>query len=866
MVIDFLQKHDSLGRGMFLSLFMKFLIKEIGLALRLLARDGRAGELTLLAVAVVVAVAGVTTVGFFTDRVNQALSRQANQLLGADLVVSADRPLDAQFESEATRLGLQVTRMQRFPSMAAVNGQNVLAEIKSVTAGYPQRGELRITDVLYAPDRRAISIPAPGSVWVDEKLYTRLQLKPGDVVEVGQSRLPVSAIITQEPDSAIGFINAGPRVMMNETDLAATGLVQVGSRIRYRVQVAGTAGAVEAYRAWVESRLAPGQRVESIQDARPEIRSALERAEKFLSLAALFSVVLAAVAVALAARRFLQRHLDACAVMRCHGASRGRVVRLYVLQFVVLGCAASLIGCVVGLLAQHALALWLGSLVTVELPEAGPLPALHGFVTGLALLLGFSLPPLLALGNVPPLRVLRRDLGAPDSLGWLGYGLGIAVIGGLILWKAGELRLGLLVFGGFAAAMLAAGLLAWGVIVAVSQMRSAGVSWRFGIANLHRRRLASVLQVAALGVGVMALLTLTIIRGELLQLWQDSLPPDAPNRFIVNIQKDQIPALEKFFAAQGITMPELHPMVRARLTKINERAVSSADYADDRARRLADREFNLSWATQMQRDNLLVAGKWWNKSGWDKSGSSEDGKPQRSDQFSMEDGIARSLGIKLGDVLTFDAAGSAFSAEVTSLRKVNWDSFNVNFFLVAPPGLLEQQPVSYVSSFYLAPGNVELLNALVKQFPNFLLIDVAQVLNQVQAMITQVSRAVQFVFLFTLLAGLVVLYAAIASTQDERLYQATIMRTLGASRAQLARANLAEFAVIGALAGLIAAAGANALGYALASRIINVGYSFSPTVWVVGIACSIIGIAAAGYLGTRQVLRISPLRVLRQLS
>lgn len=832
-------------------------IGEIRLALRLLARDWRAGELTLLAVAVVVAVASVTTVGFFTDRVHQALNRQANQLLGADLVVSADRPLDAQFADEAKRLGLQVTYMLRFPSMAAGNGKTVLAEIKAVTAGYPQRGELRITDVLYTPDRRAGSIPASGTVWVDEKLLTRLQLKPGDTVEVGQSRLPVSAIITQEPDSAIGFINAGPRVMMNQADVAATGLVQVGSRIRYRVQVAGSPNAVDAYRAWVDARLQPGQRVESIQDARPEIRSALDRAEKFLNLAALFSVVLAAVAVALAARRFLQRHLDACAVMRCHGASRGRVVRLYVVQFIALGLVASIVGSVAGFLAQHALALWLGSLVTVELPGAGAMPALHGFVTGLALLLGFSLPPLLALGNVPPLRVLRRDIGAPGGMGWFAYVLGASVIGSLILWKAGELRLGLMVFGGFVAAMLVAGLLAWGVIIAVSQLRSTGVSWRFGIANLRRRRLASVLQVAALGVGVMALLTLTIIRGELLQLWQDSLPPDAPNRFIVNIQKDQVPALEKFFATQNIAMPELHPMVRGRLIKINERAVSSADYTDDRARRLADREFNLSWATKMQKDNLLVAGQWWDTSG---------NKKPRSDQFSMEDGIARALGIKIGDVLTFDSAGSSYAAEVTSLRKVDWDSFNVNFFLVAPPGLLEQQPVSFVTSFYLPPGNVELLNALVKQFPNFLLIDVAQVLNQVQAMITQVSRAVQFVFLFTLLAGLVVLYAAIASTQDERLYQATIMRTLGASRAQLARANIAEFAVIGALAGLIAAAGANALGYALASRIVNVGYTFSPTVWAVGIACSIVGIAAAGYLGTRQVLRISPLRVLRQLS
>ena len=827
---------------------------EIALALRLLARDWRAGELTLVAIAVVVAVASVTTVGFFADRVNQALSRQANQLLGADLVVSADRPLDAQFAAEAERRGLRVTRMLRFPSMAAANEQNVLAEIKVVSAGYPQRGELRIADTLYGPDRRAAAIPAAGTVWVDDKLYTRLQLQPGDAVEVGQSRFPVGAIITQEPDSAVGFINAGPRVMLNEADLAATGLVQVGSRIRYRVQVAGAAGAVDAYRDWVAARLTPGQRVESIQDARPEIRSALQRAEQFLSLAALLSVVLAAVAIALAARRFLQRHLDACAMMRCHGASQGKVVRLYVLQFIALGCLASLAGCAAGLLAQHVLALWLGSLVTVELPGAGPRPALHGFVTGLALLLGFALPPLLALGRVSTLRVLRRDIGAPGGMGLLGYALGATVIGALVIWKAGDLRLGSLVFGGFALAMLVAGVIAWGVIVAVSRLRSVGVSWRFGIANLRRRRFASVLQVVALGIGVMALLTLTIIRGELLQLWEASLPPDAPNRFIVNIQQEQIPALNRFFAEQRITMPELYPMVRARLTRINERPVASADYADDRARRLVDREFNLSWATRLQRDNLLVAGRWWGE------------QPQRSDQFSMEDGIARVLDIKLGDVLTFDTAGNRFSAEVTSLRKVDWDSFNVNFFLVAPPGLLEQQPVSYVTSFYLPPGNVALLNALVKQFPNFLLIDVAQVLAQVQKMIAQVSRAVQFVFLFTLLAGLVVLYAAIASTQDERLYQATIMRTLGASRTQLARANLAEFALIGALAGLIAAAGANALGYAIAQRIINVGYTFSGAVWVIGIACSIAGIAVAGHLGTRQVLRVSPLRVLRQLA
>jgi putative ABC transport system permease protein len=665
--------------------------------------------------------------------------------------------------------------------------------------------------------------------------------------------LPIAQIITQEPDSAIGFINAGPRIMINDADIAATGLVQVGSRIRYRILVAGAPAAIADYRSWVTPKLAPGQRVESIEDARPEIRSALERSEKFLSLAALLSVVLAAVAIALAARRFLQRHLDACAIMRCHGASQSRLVRLYLLQFVVLGAVASLAGCIAGFVAQHALALWLGSLVTVELPEPGWMPALHGFVTGLALLLGFALPPVIALAKVPTLRVLRRDIGAPSGMGLLGYALGAVVIAGLIIWKAGDLRLGSMVFAGFAGAMLVAGLLAWGVIALVSRLGGAGVSWRFGIANLRRRPMASVLQVVALGIGVMALLTLTIIRSELLDLWQRSLPPDAPNRFIVNVQQEQIPALKQFFDGRGIAMPELHPMVRARLIGINERSVAPADYSDDRARRLVDREFNLSWATQMQKDNRLIAGNWW-------------GNKPRSDQFSMEDGIAKALGVGIGDKLTFDSAGNTFTAEITSLRKVDWDSFNVNFFVVAPPGLMDRFPVSYVTSFYLPPGNVGLLNALVKQFPNFLLIDVAQVLGQVQTMITQVSRAVQFVFLFTLLAGLVVLYAAIASTQDERLYQATIMRTLGASRSQLARANLAEFAVIGALAGLIAVAGANALGYVLAQRVINVGYEFSYALWGIGIIGTVLGVMIAGHLGTRHVLRIAPLRVLRMLS
>ena len=829
-------------------------LREFRLALRLLVRDQRAGELLLIGLALIVAVASATTVGFFTDRVHLALSRQANLLLGADLVVVADRPLPPQFESEARRRNLALTRMLRFPSMLLRGEKNVLASIKAVGAGYPLRGEARIADRPFGADRRAADVPAPGTAWVDERLFTQLDLAIGDVVKLGRAEFRVAAILTHEPDSAIGFINSGPRVYLNEADLAATGLIQAGSRVRYRLQLAGPGAEIDAYREWALPRLNPGQRIEGIRDARPEVRSALERAEKFLSLAALLSVILAAVAIALSARRFLQRHLDGCAMMRCLGAAQGLVIRLYLLHFVLLGAIASLLGCVIGMLAQYALSYWLENLASVQLPAPGWLPGVHGVATGLALLLGFALPPLAALGQVPTLRVLRRELGTPRGMGLAGYGLAFAVIAALILWKAQDLRLGLLVLGGFVAAVLAAGLITWSLITLLGRVRKGGIAWRFAIGNLRRHTFGSIIQVVTLGIGIMALLTLTLIRGDLLKAWQTSLPAHAPNRFIVNIQPDQLRPLAAFFAARGAARPPLFPMVRGRLVQVNGRPLRSADYEDERARRLIDREFNVSWATAMQADNEIVAGRWWEPA------------PVRADQFSMENGIAETLGVRLGDVLTFDIAGQPVAGTVTSLRKVDWDSFNVNFFVVAPPGLLEHYPVSYITSFYLPPGRVDLLNALVQAFPNVLLIDVARIMAQVQKMMDQVARAVQFVFLFTLLAGLVVLYAAIAGTQDERLYQATIMRTLGASRKQITRANLAEFAAIGALAGLLAAAGANALGAALALKVLNLDYSFNGAVWLIGIVCGAAGIAAAGYFGTRKVLDTAPLKVLQRIA
>lgn len=831
----------------------------IKLSLRMLRRDWRAGELRVLAFALVIAVGGMTTVGFFADRVQLALSRQGNQLLGADLIIVSDHPIPGSYAKKAKRLGLAVSTAIKFPSMAAKGDSSILSEIKAVTAGYPLRGELRISEDFGAVSSPRIAhvadaIPSRGSAWVDEKLMIHLGLDRGDTIELGTKHFTVAALITQEPDYSIGFINLRPRVLINADDLAATGLVQQGSRIGYRLLVSGDEGAIGKFRSWAESHLMLGERIEGIRDARPEIKAALERAEKFLSLAALASVVLAAAAAALAVRRFTQRHLDGCAVMRCLGASQAAMLRLYMYHFIILGMIASSVGCVLGIIAQEALTYWLSGVVKAELPWPSVWPAVHGLLTGMVLLLGFALPPLLNLRSVPALRVLRRDIGASNPHSVTGYLSGLAALSLLFLWKAGDVRLGLSVMGAFIAAIAVFGLLGLGLVKTLSHVRGqTGGAWRYGLASIRRRATASVVQAVALGLGLMALLALTLIRDDLLQNWRTSLPPDAPNHFLVNIQKDQIQPLAEFFQRHNIAQPPVFPMIRARLTAINDKPVISKDYADMRARRLVEREFNLSWTKEVPSDNQIIQGQWW--------------KPGEKGiaELSVEQDIAKTIGIGLGDRLAYDIAGSTFSGTVTSLRKVDWDTFRVNFFVLTPPEVLEKYPASYITSFHLSQQHAELTNKLIKAFPNLLLIDVAEIISQVQKMIEQVTKAVEFVFLFTLLAGLAVLYAAIVSTQDERIREAAIFRTLGARRGQLARAWAAEFAILGGLAGLFAAAGATAMGYVIGEYALNLTYTFNPWIWLTGFLTGSVGVTLAGLVGTRSALSTPPLMTLRKV-
>jgi putative ABC transport system permease protein len=822
-------------------------------AARMTLRDWRAGELRLLATALVIAVAAVTSVGFFVDRIRLGLERDARQLLGADLVISSDSPLQPPLREGRE---LQFAETVTFPSMALSGDdpdRSTLAAVKAVSSGYPLRGTLLTREQVEGRATPAGGIPETGTVWVDPQAVQALGIAVGAPLKLGEKTFRVARVIAVEPDRGAQFINFAPRVMLNLADLAATELIQPGSRVTYRLLVAGEGGAVGSYRERITPLLKRGQEIDTLEGGQPQMQRTMERAERFLSLVALLAAMVAAVAVAASARRFSLRHLDSCAMMRCLGLAQADIFRLFALEFVFVGLAACLIGMLLGFGFHFVLLEVLGTLIRTELPLPSLLPAVQGFVCGMVLLLGFALPPLVQLRRVPPLRVLRKDLGAPSGRAALGYLLGVGGFFGLLLWTANDLRVGSMTAGGFALGILFFAAVAFAVLRLLSPLRAMtgrlGISWRFAVAAVLRRPAATVVQLVSLSVGLMALLLLTVTRTDLVNAWRAAAPPDAPNRFVINIQPEQVAAIESRLAQADLPDATLYPMVRGRLIQINTRPVGPEGFSDERAQRLVDREFNLSYADEAPSHNPILSGSWF------KAGAAE---------LSIEAGIAKTLGINLGDELTFDIAGEQVKARATSLRKVNWDSMRANFFIIMPPGLLADKPRSFITAFHLPEAKTGFTTDLLREYPNLTVVDTSAIFARVQAVLDQVIAAVEFLFVFTLAAGVLVLYAALASSRDERVREAALLRALGASRQQLQRAQVAEMLCLGGLAGLLAAMGAAAIGWALARYAFEFEYVVTPWVFVLGIGGGALCALLGGWMGLRSVLRTPPLTSLRE--
>ena len=818
----------------------------------LLRRDWRAGELQVLAAALVIAVASVTSVGFFAERVGRGLVRDAHQLLGADLVLVSDHPWRSEIARKINASGAHSAEAINFVSMALKSDQSQLAGVKAITENYPLRGRLRIAPAPGAADAPAEQGPARGTVWLEERLVSALGAQVGSTLRLGRSELKVAAVLTLEPERSANFFNIAPRLMMHLADVPATGLVQPGSRISYYLYAAGPPDSIATLHDSLVPRLERGQRIDTLESGRPEIRASVERAQRFLGLTALLATILAGVAIALGARRFVERHLDACAVMRCLGATQAQLIRLFFMEFALLGIAACAIGAALGYAAQTGLGAALSGLIRAELPLPTPLPALQGFLVGFVLLLGFALPPLLQLRNVPALRVIRREAGAPQPAALAAYGAGFAALCALLLWQAGDLKLASYVMGGFAGAVLAFFLLSWAVLKLLTHARFSRMfrsrTVRYGIANLRRHARGNAVQVAALALGLTALLVLTFTRNDLVNAWRRSAPADAPNRFLLGVQPAQLDQIRKFLVDRGIGAPELYPMVRGRVVAVNGRPVSEADFTDERARRLVEREFNLSYVEQLPAHNALAAGRWLDPA---------------KDELSVEEGIAQRLGWKLGDELSFVVGGQTFSGKISSLRRLRWDSMKVNFFVITPPRLLERFPASFVSAFRVAPGREPALNELAARFPNVTVVDVGAAVRQAQGIIDQLISAVQFIFLFALGAGLLVLYCALAATEDERRREAAVMRVYGASRAQVTGAQRVEFLAMGLIAGVLATLGAALIGQLLARRVFEIDLPPSAALWLAGPLAGLALLSLNAWLSARKVLRVSPALTLR---
>ncbi|MEE4185972.1 MAG: FtsX-like permease family protein [Gammaproteobacteria bacterium] len=827
-------------------------MNTIRFAVRSLLRDLRAGELTVLLTAMIVAVTSMTSVGFFTDRVARAVSAQAAETLAADLVIRSPAPIaDRYLEAGASR-GLQSAVTTEFPTVAIAPGGRSLSIVSGVSAGYPLRGQVRITDELFGPSYTATSVPEPGTAWAEAGVMARLDVAVGDTISLGKAEFRLTRVLEFRPDQGFGFVSLAPSILVNVSDVPAMDVIKPGSRVTYKQLYAGTVEQVARFRAEYEDALDPEEQMSTVEDASEQITAAIDRARRFLTLSSLVTVILAAVATAMAARRYALRHLDTVALLKSLGARQSFIQFTTFLQLTLIILATAVVGTGLGYAAQFVLGFLSARFTPFALPEPSMQAAVLGLVTSATIAFGFALPHLLQLKTTPPLRVLRRELAPPPLRASVVYGIALLALVVMIWSIVRDFRLLAYVVLGVVGTTLLATAGGWALVRIFTRFRGAGgVAWRYGLANISRRGRESVIQIVAFGLGLMVLLLLTIVRNDVLQDWRRTLPDDAPNYFLLNIEPDDWDGIAALFNEELGAAPDFLPLIRGRLTTIRGVPINDYEFPDPQGSNFARREANLTWTPTLPESNRLVEGEWWSE---DYSGEL---------QVSLEGDFARQIGVEIGDELGFSVGGETVTAPVTSLRFVEWDSLAPNFYMIFSPGDVRNLPQTYLSSLYIDDTKRNVLRELLQKYPGVTVFDLEVTLAQVRSIIDRASMAVQYVFLFTLLAGVVVMLAAVQITRDERRFESAILHTLGARRRQILQGIAAEFIALGGLAGFLAALGATVIGFMLARFVFDLGYTVNPLLWAVGLFSGAAIVGITGTLATRKAVSEPPVAVLR---
>ncbi len=826
-------------------------MSRFNLALRLLWRDSRSGELTILTLALIIAVTSSTAIALFSDRLQRTMTNQTAEFLAADLAVSSPAPIAAEWLAKATQLDLAQAQTAEFSSVLIEHDELLLAGIKAVSTAYPLRGFLKTTTADYSTETVTHKGPEQGAAWLEKRIFSALKLKLGDPLTVGEKQLTITNIITYEPDKKGDFYSFSPRVMINIADLPATGIVQPGSHVHYFFQFSGEAKALAEFKQWLKPQLNPSQRILDIHEDRPELGTALNRAERYLGLSSTLVILISGVAIAMATRRYTERHFNATALLRCLGCKQNEILWLYSSQFIVLGLLASAIGCLLGWFAQEALFYLLRGLLPQHVASPGLLAVFFGFIIGMAVLLGFALPPLLRLKKVSPLRVLRRELEPLPSSAWLIYGLSIGIIG-LLIWKyTDDFKMTAIILGVGLMTLLALGLLVYGWLNLVRKwLPSMSLTWRFGLQGLLRNSSTSVSQILAFSITLVAMVLSFTVRTDLIDNWQKQLPDNAPNHFALNIFPDQKAAFQQELQQQNINGSQFYPVVKGRLVEINHIPVQQIVSKDTQGENATHRELSLTWTKELPEENKIVAGNWWIN--------------QQPGLVSIEQKLADSLKIKLGDLLKFTVGSQQINATVASIRELRWDTMKPNFYMVFSPGTLDAYPSTFITSFYLPESQKNTLNTLVKKYPGTTILEVDLILQQFKTILTQLTQAINYLLYLALMAGFTVLFAAVYATLDSRIYEGALMRTLGANRSLLRKTHIIEFSMLGLISGLLAVVISEAIIYALYTQVMDIEYRPSVYLWAVIPFTGALFVGMAGCWGVRHVLNKSTLRILRE--
>ena len=821
-------------------------MSSIRLAWKLLRRDWAGGELRILILALMVAVTGVSSINFFSERIRIAMVEESSNFIGADLQLTGPREADPKWLDKASDEQLTMAKSLIFASVVASDNAFQLATVRTVETVYPLKGSLQLATIDTSGKRSSSEAlnhkPSSGEVWVDNQLFTKLAIKLGDSIEVGSAEFVVSGIIESEPGKGGSLLNFIPLLIMNMDDVEQTEVLQPGSRFNWQYQFAGSSDDIERYSTWLSEAKDSTWSIVGGTEGVPSLQRTLKRAQSFLGLASLASLLLAGIAIAMVANRYAEHHFDHSALLRCFGASQSLVLKIYGSNLFVLGLLTSITGSFTGYLVHLGLVELMQSLLPENLPQPGIQSFFIAISIGMIALTGFALPALIRLGAVPPLRILRRDLSPVSMNSYMTYGLTFLSIGVIMWWLTSDIQMVLIfLLGGTVASYVLTFIAKLFLKLGLSFQRYMTGSVRFGFSQLGRHDKASAIQILAFGLALLVMMLIFLLRTDLLDSWRSKLAKDTPNHFIVNVEPFDVERMETFFQSRDIKTSGLFPMIRSRVKLPEEKP------------KKINREINITWSTELPEHNEFEGGEW-------SPEKTESGLPA----MSLETKFAEIWGLKIGDVVGFDTGGRTYQGEVTSFRSVKWDSFKPNFLIMFTGDEIKDLPSTWMTSFYLAPEDKYQLQGLVDEFPAVTLLELDAIMEQVQRIIEQLSIAIEYILLFVVIAGLMVLLATIQSTMDERIFESTVLRTLGASRRYLRNSLMTEFSLLGLLAGLMSAAGTEVVSFGLYKYVFELPYAFHPWLWMIGPISGILIISTAGNLAARTVITQPPMNSFRE--